>query len=212
EGIEIVAGRAVGRAFLEPVVAFVADVLLVGLVAEDEVVALATEGFVVVLTGDDEVIAEAAEDQVGAGPGLDDVVAVAVLALAVAAAVGNDVVAGAAAELVIAVAAVDAIVAAVAPHRIVIGIAGDQDVVSLGAAEHDGRGILEGSGILQVVRIGPGRVGIVADDERRHLDAVDRDAAGRVGAPVGPETGELLRLIDLERVGRRHEDERGQVG
>ena len=46
ERIEVVAGRAVGRALLDPVVALVADVLLVGLGAEDEVVALAAEGLV----------------------------------------------------------------------------------------------------------------------------------------------------------------------
>ena len=56
ERVEVVARRAVGRALLEPVVAFVADILLVGLVAQDEVVALAAEGLVVVFAGDDEVL------------------------------------------------------------------------------------------------------------------------------------------------------------
>ena len=44
ERVEVVAGRAVRRALLEPVVALVAHVLLVGLAAEDEVVARAAEG------------------------------------------------------------------------------------------------------------------------------------------------------------------------
>ena len=43
ERIEVVARRAVGRALLDPVVAFVADILLVRLAAQDEVVALAAE-------------------------------------------------------------------------------------------------------------------------------------------------------------------------
>ena len=61
-GSKLSPGAAVGGALLDPVVAFVADVLLVGLAAEDEVVALAAEGFGGVLAGDDEVAAEAAED------------------------------------------------------------------------------------------------------------------------------------------------------
>ena len=44
ERIEVVAGRAVGGAVLDPVVTLVAHILFVGLGAEDEIVALAAEG------------------------------------------------------------------------------------------------------------------------------------------------------------------------
>ena len=108
ERIEVVAGRAVGGAVLDPVVALVAHILFVGLAAEDEVVARPPKASDCVLAGDDEVAAEAADDQVDAVAALDDVVAVAALDVVVAARVGDDVVAGAAAELVVAVAAVDA--------------------------------------------------------------------------------------------------------
>ncbi len=131
-------------------------------------------------------LAEAAEDQVDAVAAVDDVVAVVALDVVVAADVGDDVVAGAAADHVVAVAAFEAVVAAVAPERVVAD-AGDEDVVAVGAAQHD----MLVAGVLQVVRVGPGRVGVVADDQRRERAAADRDR--RCLARV-----ELLGLIDLE--------------
>src|SRR5207253_888937 len=66
ERVEVVAGRAVGGAGLEPVVAFVAYILFVGFTAQDEVVAGGAEALRGILAGDDEVVAKAPEEQVEA--------------------------------------------------------------------------------------------------------------------------------------------------
>ncbi len=184
---------------LEPVVAFVAHVLFVGVSAENEVVARSAEGLRAVLAGDDEVAAEAAEDQVDAIAGLDDVVAVIPLNVIVAAGVGDDVVAGPGANEVVAVAALDAVIAAIAPDRVVADT-GDQNVVAIGAAEHD---VLI-AGVLQIVEVGPNRAGVVADDQRS-------EEAVANGIGIAEITVELPRLIDLEDQARRLEHETRQM-
>ncbi len=84
--VEVVAGRTVEGAGLDPVVALVAEDAFGVLVAEDEVVAFAAEDFRAhVGAEDDEVLAVAAQDQVEARAGMDDVVAVAGLDVVVAA-------------------------------------------------------------------------------------------------------------------------------
>ena len=148
--------------------------------------------------GGDEVLAVAAKDDVGDLEGQqrmavkNDVVAGVAVNDVGAAHVGDDVVAGAAEQVVVAEAALDAVVAAVAIDGVIVGGAGDEDVVALGAAENDRLG----AGVVQVVGIRPDCVGVVADHERRDLDAVDRDAAGRIGT-AEPRI-ELMALIDLE--------------
>src|SRR5580692_5010228 len=109
ERIEVIARRSVRRAFLDPVVALVADILLVRLVAEDKVVSGAAEGFRIVLTGDDEITAESAEDEVGAVSTLDDVVAVASLDVIEAAGIRDDIVARATTDVIVAISAVEPI-------------------------------------------------------------------------------------------------------
>ena len=156
ERIEVVAGRAVDHADLDPVVAFVAEHELVGAHAEDEVVADAAEGFRRVLAGDDEVVAEAAEDQVDAVAAVDGVVAVLALDEVVAAEVGDDVVAGAAEDDVDAVAALEPVVAVIAVERVVAD-AGDDGVVAGGAAEDD----VVLAVVLEVERIGAGVLGLL---------------------------------------------------
>ena len=140
-----------------------------------------------VVPGGDEVLAVAAQDDVRHLERQqrmaveDDVVAGAAVNDVGAAHVGDDVVAVAAEQVVVAEAAFDAVVAAVAIDRVVVRRAGDQDVVALGAAEDDG---LDRRCSADSCVIRPDRVGIVADHQRRDLDAVDGDAAGRVGAAV----------------------------
>src|SRR6185295_18424484 len=56
EGVEVVAGGAVGHAELDPVVAFVAENELVGAHAKNKVVTGAAEGFRGILTRDDEIL------------------------------------------------------------------------------------------------------------------------------------------------------------
>ena len=63
--------------------------------------------------------------------------------------------------VVVAVAAFEPVVAAVALERVVAD-AGDEDVVAGGAAEHD----MVVAGVLQVVRVGARRRGVVANDQR----------------------------------------------
>src|SRR5262245_4240583 len=167
ERIEVVAGSAVARAALDPVIALVAEGEFVRFAAEQEVVARAAEDLRRILAADDEVLAEAAEEDVGTAAALDDVVAVLALDDVVAALVGDDVVAGAAEEMVITGAAFDAIVAFVAIDRIVAP-AGDEDVIGRTAAQHDScRSFVDTPlvGKLQIIRIGPDRQRVVPDDQ-----------------------------------------------
>src|SRR5262249_43397249 len=60
--VQFAAGGPILGAELDPVVAFVAEIRLVSLGAEDEVVARAAEGLRYALAGDDEVAAGPAED------------------------------------------------------------------------------------------------------------------------------------------------------
>ena len=96
--------------------------------------------------------------------------------------VGDDVVAVTAEQVVVAEAAFDTVVAAIAVDGVVVRRAGDEDVIALGAAEHD----VVDAGVVQVVGIRPDRIGIVANDQRGDLDTVDGDAAGRVGIAASP--------------------------
>src|SRR5262249_39568123 len=128
ERIEVVAGRAVAGAALDPVGAFIAEGKFVALGAKQEVVARSAQDLRPIPAGDDEVLAEAAEQDVGTAAGLDDVVAVLALDDVVAALVGEDVVAGATEQMVSTGAAFDAIVASIAIDRIVAG-AGDEDII-----------------------------------------------------------------------------------
>ena len=94
--------------------------------------------------------------------------------------VGDDVVAGAAAELVVAVAAVEPVVAAVAPDRVVAG----SPAMRMSLPAVPPRTTWSLAGVVQIVACPGRRVRIVADDQRRDFDAVDDDAAGRIGAAV----------------------------
>ncbi|MCY1427419.1 hypothetical protein D9M71_432650 [compost metagenome] len=72
------------------------------------------------------------------------------------------------------------------------------------------------TGVVQVVGVWPGNVGIdgirvVADHQRHHFDAVDHDAASRVGPTVNTQAGELLGLVHFQGEGRREEHGVGQV-
>ncbi|PBJ02230.1 hypothetical protein BSF40_50230 [Pseudomonas sp. ACN5] len=170
ERVEVVARCTVRSALLDPVVAFVTHVLLVGLAAQDEVVALATNGFGGVLTGNDEVVAEPANDQVDAVASVQHVITVATLEVIIAASVGNDVVAGATAQLVVAVTAFDAIVAAIAPDS-VVAFTGDEDVCVVGTAQHD---VLV-TCVLDVVGVRPRGQRVVAE---HHLLAIRAERIG----------------------------------
>ncbi|MNM45860.1 hypothetical protein D3C81_567880 [compost metagenome] len=212
---KVVAGRTVLGALLDPVVTLVAGRWQVGLGAEDEVVALAAEGGADVFGGDDEVLAVATQDQVTAhqhAAGDDHVVAVVAFQAVVAERVGDDVVTGAAQYGIVAGAAFQGVVAGVAVDGIV-ALTGDDDVVAGGAAQHN----VVFTGVVQVVGVWPGiggidGIGVVADHQRHHFDAVDHDAASRVGPAVGAQAGELLGLVHLQGEGGREEHGVGQVG
>ena len=207
---KVVAGRTVLGALLDPVVALVAGRWQVGLGAEDEVVALPAEGGADVLGGDDEVLAVAAQDQVTAhqhAAGDDHIVAVVAFQAVVAEGVGDDVITGAAQYGIVARTAFQGVVAGVAVDGIV-ALTGDDDVVAGGAAQHH----VVFAGVMQEVGVGAHGIGVVANHQRHHFDAVDHDAARRVGPAVGAQAGELLGLVHLEGEGRREEHGVGQVG
>src|SRR5262245_490911 len=136
-----------------------------------------------------------------------------------AAHVGNDVIARAAEEVVITKTAFDTVVAPVAINGIVVRTARNENVVALGAAQHDGLD----AGVMQIVGIGPDGIGIIANHQWCDLDTVYGDAAGGVGAQVlnvvsGPRNAvgtwkeysgmrvELVCLVDLQDETRRLED------
>src|SRR5262245_14568799 len=200
--VEVVAARAVGRPYLDPVIALVAEGRQVHLGAEDEVVARAAEGLGHVLAGDDEVAALAAEEQVEAVAAVDDVVAVVALEDVVAAQVGDDVVAVAALDVVDAVTALEAVVAPVPPERVVTD-ARDENVVLLGAAED----AVVYAGVTEVVGVETRGGRVVADDEGQEGSA----ALCRVPVTIRREAGKLLRRVDLEDEGWRREDVRRQM-
>src|SRR6185295_5843343 len=175
---------AVLRALLDPVVPFIAffgqivaralaDQL--GNPRENEIIAGATEDLVDIVAGDEKVLASTAQHQVGdvdrqIGMAFDnDVVAVTAVKRIGAAATEDDIIAGATEDDVVAGAAVQRVVARIAVDRILIGGTGDEDVVTRGATEDDGAI----ARVVQVVRIGPGGLGIVADHQWRDLHAVD---------------------------------------
>ncbi|MND56423.1 hypothetical protein D3C80_475280 [compost metagenome] len=197
---EVVAGRTVLGADLDPVVAFVARGLQVALGPVDEVVAGAAEGFRDVLAGDDEVLAGAAEDQVEAVAGVDDVVAVATLDVIVAAEVGDDVVTSAAIQVVDAVATFQPVIAAIAPEGVVAD-AGDQDIGAIGTTKHH----MVFTGVAQVVGVGPGGFRVVANHQPEQ-----RVVTHRVIPPAGTKAGVLQQRVDLEYEGRGGEDIRRQ--
>ncbi len=199
ERVEVVARRTVRGALLDPVVTFVAHVLLVGLAAQDEVVALAADGFGGVLTGDDEVVAETADDQVDAITTVQHIVAIAALDVVVTTHVADDVVAGTTTQLVVAIATFDAVVATIAPDRVVT-FAGDQDVVTVGATQHD---VLV-TGIADVVGVRACCQRAVAE---HHLLAVLAQWVEVAQAFV-----ELLALVQFQVVTRVGEDQSRQVG
>src|SRR5262249_30113988 len=216
ERVEIVAGGAVRRSSLDPVVPLTAHVLFVGLGAEDEVVALATEGLVEVLAADDEVAAEAAEDQVEAVAALDDVVAFVALQGVIAAGIGDDVVAETAADQVVTEAAVEAVIAGIAIEG-VVALAAEHDVLARSAAAAD---VLHAV-VLEIITIQAKRRRVVANDIRREKDTSGRiriatdsvrpdDVVGGALNAVETgfiETGELLGRVDLEDEARRGEHE-----
>ncbi|NRP23319.1 hypothetical protein LPJGGPFB_06589 [Ensifer adhaerens] len=206
KGREVIARGAVLGALLDPVVAFVAGRRQAGLGAVDEVVTTSTEGGRDVLHGDDKVLAVTAENEVpGAAhhhvAGVDDVVAGAALEAVVAAEILDDVVSVTAQDRVVAVAAFQSVVAGVAVEG-VVAVAGDDDVVARRATEND----MVLAGVLEVVGVRARRRRIVTDDERKDFDAVDHDAARRVGAAIGTKPCMLPGRVDFEREGRRRED------
>src|SRR5262245_42688300 len=195
--VEVIAGGAVLRALLDPVVAVAAHLLFVDLGAEDEVIALAGEDLRNVFGGDDEIVTRTAEDQVDARrrgiAGLDDVVTVAALQIVVAALVGDDVITGATEDDVVAETALERVVAFIAIEGVVAD-AGNEDVVAGGAAEHD----VVFAGVLQIVGIEANRIWVVANHEWCDLDVADENAARGIGAAVVTQAGMLLRWITLE--------------
>ena len=200
ERIEVVARRAVGRAALDPVVAFVAHILFVGLAAEDEVVARAAEG----LEASSPVTMKSLPKPpmirlMPLPPWMTSLPSPPWMLSSPPVSV-----------MMSSPAPPEAgrcrkppsmpVVAAIAPER-VVAIAGDDDVVAGGAAEHD----VVLAGVLQVVGRRAGVSRVVADDQRREQDR----RAGRVRRlPSSPRPVNCLRLVDLEREGRRREDER----
>src|SRR5262245_16663772 len=189
---EVVAGRAVLRAPLDPVVTLVAGGWQAGLGAVNEVVAGATEGGRHVLGGDNKILAGAAQDQIASARGLhvagvNDVVAVAALDVVVTAHVLDDVIASAAEENVVAIAAFEAILAGVTIDGIV-AFTGDDNVIAGSASEHDvvKTGVLQVVGVQSFVDTNGRRIvdgcGIVPDDQGHIFLTKDRDgAAGRIG-------------------------------
>ncbi|ELS26770.1 hypothetical protein ppKF707_2357 [Metapseudomonas furukawaii] len=202
EGVEVVPGRTVRGPGLQPVVPFVAHVLLIGLGAQDEVVALAAEGLAGVFTGDDEVVAEAGEDQVDAVTALDHVVAVVALDVVVATHVRDDVVAIAAIDEVIAVAAIQPVIAAV-PVEGVVTLAGAQDVVAGAAPQHH----MVRPPVQQVIAVRPQSVRVVPHHQRQQ-----RIVPQRIITAGQAQSGVLQRRVHFQGEGRRQEHHARQVG
>ena len=113
-----------------------------------------------------------------------------------------------------AVAAVDVVIAAVAPHRVVVGMAGDEAVIALGAAEDDG--VAEEVVVADEMHLGvesaaEGQVR-QAVDEGMHIGVgqlFDQVGAGdRVLAARSPDRRSSV--LGFDGVFRRQEDAGGQ--
>ena len=111
------------------------------------------------------------------------------LEVIVAADIRHDVVAGAAEDDVVAVAALEPVVAAVAIER-VVAFAGDEDVIEIGAAQHD----MLVAGVLEIIRVGARCRRVVPNHLRLELVATEQDP--RLGVADVVEA-----LIDVGRGG-----------
>ena len=105
------------------------------------------------------------------------------------------IVAGAATKLVVAIAAIDPVDCRVPPkwyrRR---EFPGDQRVIAFGAAKDDRRGVDVIAGSRQISRVVGVRVRVDADHARRErVTAIDAPA-GRIGAAIRAQPGELPRL------------------
>src|SRR4029077_8232559 len=113
----------------------------------------------------------------------------------------DDIVASTAEDNVVTVPAIETIIPAIAVDSVVAG-ARDDDVIVCSAAKYN----VVFSGVLEIVRVITWCAGIIADDQRRDLNAVDFDATGRIRSAIHAQARELLARIDLEGPRRRGED------
>ncbi|MNX70977.1 hypothetical protein D3C86_1022760 [compost metagenome] len=206
----VIARRTVLGAHLDPVITFATGRWQVGLGTENEVITPAAEGKGDVFRGDDEILAIATQDQVSTrqhAAGHDHIVTVITFQTVVAERVADDVIARAAQYRVVPGATFETVVAAVAVKG-VITLAGNEDVIAGGAAHDD----MVFTGVLQVIGVWTHGVWVVANHQRHDFDAVDQDAARRVGSAVRAKAGELSGLIHLEGERRCQEHSVRQVG